>query len=668
MSAGGALLTGLEVVLRDVALASADAGPPLLSIAALDLRQTLSEGTAGTWRGSLQAELSGVQGGTIGAATGEAIAIDRMDVAASFEDVSSRDWVELSGRRGYFGSDEAAPRVPSMRLSAEFGLVGLAFTGPPTQAGAIGESRLRVDLGRKEQDLWDIGADFSLSEFSASGFEGGEDITIGEVAARSQTVDFPLTAWRQMTERFGIGLEGGAPALSESRRQEFAAAIAGVRWGSGDSEFSAAGVRFGPAAAPQFTLDRGSFRVGFDGRAALVSARYALGAEGLFVANSDLPQELVPREASIDVSLQDLPPSAIVLPIVAAMAEPGDGEALMGALLGEALAGETPPSVALEAIRYDAQALGVSGSGRVAADPETPGGFRGEFDAGLRDLAGLEAFVGAAERDGAAWAQGPLGAECVAALREIGEAAPEAEDGRPVHRYHVSVTSDGNAVANGVPWAALIERCTATGGGEGWHEQRAAAFEALDAGDPVAAEERFKTALAAAEGVAPPSASARIDSLVDLGIFYAERGRSSEGLPLLEQAVALRERALGPDHPDLAFNLWWVGRTNADLGRADAAEANYLRALAIDEQALGRDSLDVAWDLDGLAVLYRDQTRSAEAEAAFERLMAIAEVKLTEADHDLAGFLEHYAALKRATGRGAEAAEMEARAAAIRAP
>ncbi|HJO68271.1 MAG TPA: hypothetical protein QF804_01140, partial [Rhodospirillales bacterium] len=234
-SAGGALLTGLEVVLRDVALASADAGPPLLSIAALDLRQTLSEGTAGTWRGSLQAELSGVQGGTIGAATGEAIAIDRMDVAASFEDVSSRDWVELSGRRGYFGSDEAAPRVPSMRLSAEFGLVGLAFTGPPTQAGAIGESRLRVDLGRKEQDLWDIGADFSLSEFSASGFEGGEDITIGEVAARSQTVDFPLTAWRQMTERFGIGLEGGAPALSESRRQEFAAAIAGVRWGSGDS-------------------------------------------------------------------------------------------------------------------------------------------------------------------------------------------------------------------------------------------------------------------------------------------------------------------------------------------------------------------------------------------------------------------------------------------------
>ncbi len=429
-----------------------------------------------------------------------------------------------------------------------------------------------------------------------------------------------------------------------------------------------ADLSFGSAAAPTFALDRGSLGVEFDGREAPVNARYRLRAESLFIANAGVPQELLPREAEIDVTLRDLPPAALVLPTMSGLGGESGGDALLGAFLGEVLTAEQPPAITFETLHYDAEALGVSASGRVAADLETPGGFRGEFNAALRDLAGFETFVASAERDGAAWAGGALGAECVAALREVGEAVPpEAEDPRPVHRYHISVTSDGNAIANGVPWAALVAGCTAPVGDGEWQEERAAAFAALDAGDSATAEQHLKAALEAAERTTPPDAPARIDSLVDLGIFYAEQGRSGEGAALLEQAVALRERTVGPDHPDLAFTLWWLGRASADLGQADAAESHYLRTLAIDEQALGRGSLDVAWDLDALAVLYRDQARYPEAEAAFERLMAIAEAKLTEADADLARFLEDYAALKRATGRAAEADKMEARARAIRA-
>ena len=665
-SGESALVTDLEAVLRDVAVVGAGAGPPLLSIATLDWRQTLSANAAEAWRGSIEAGISDLRGREFGLAAGEEIALDRVDFVARFEDVSAGDWYELTGARDLLGFDTVTPSAPAMRFTAEFGLAGLAFEGPRARAASFGETRLSIDLAHKEQGRWDIGADFSLSEFSANGFEGDGDITVADLDARSQTTDFPLRYWRELSERFGIGVDGGA--LSEPRTQELAAAIRAERWGSSDSEFTAAGVGFGPAAAPQFVLDQGSLRVGFDGREELITARYALGAEGLFVANSELPRELLPLAASVDVIVEDLPPSAIVVPTVAVMGGQGNGEALVGAVLGEALAGGTPPAVRLDAFHYDSPAVGVAGSGRVAADPETSGGFRGEFDATLRDLAGLEAFVTTAKRDGAAWAQGPLGAECVATLREAGEAVPpQAGDARPVHRYHISVTSDGNAIANGVPWAALMAGCTAPLGDGEWQEQRAAAFEALDAGDSVTAEERLKTALATAERAATGDGPARIDSLIDLGIFYAERGRSGEGVALLEQAVALRERAVGPNHPDLAFTLWWLGRAHAELGRMDAAETHYLRALAIDERALGRGSLDVAWDLDALAVLYRDQSRYAEAEAAFERVMTIAEAKLTEEDADLAQFLADYAALKRATGRAAEAAEMEARAAAIRA-
>ena len=64
---------------------------------------------------------------------------------------------------------------------------------------------------------------------------------------------------------------------------------------------------------------------------------------------------------------------------------------------------------------------------------------------------------------------------------------------------------------------------------------------------------------------------------------------------------------------------------NKPLGRYGDAEPLYKRAIAIDEKALGPDHPDVAIDLNNLAELYHDQGRTAEAKLLLKRVLAIRE-------------------------------------------
>lgn len=62
-----------------------------------------------------------------------------------------------------------------------------------------------------------------------------------------------------------------------------------------------------------------------------------------------------------------------------------------------------------------------------------------------------------------------------------------------------------------------------------------------------------------------------------------------------------------------------------------AAEPLYQQALAIQEKALGADHPDMATSLDNLAWLYRSKCRYAEAEPLFQRALAIREKVLNQA-------------------------------------
>ena len=74
------------------------------------------------------------------------------------------------------------------------------------------------------------------------------------------------------------------------------------------------------------------------------------------------------------------------------------------------------------------------------------------------------------------------------------------------------------------------------------------------------------------------------------------------GRAALQAPLAIREKALGPDHPDVATSLYDLAELYQVQGQYAKAEPLYQRALAIREKALGPDHPDVASSLNGLAV------------------------------------------------------------------
>jgi tetratricopeptide (TPR) repeat protein len=170
----------------------------------------------------------------------------------------------------------------------------------------------------------------------------------------------------------------------------------------------------------------------------------------------------------------------------------------------------------------------------------------------------------------------------------------------------------------------------------------------------------------------------------------------NETEPVYERFLAIREKALGPDHPDVAKSLDALALSYTAQGRYAEAEPLYKRSLAIREKALSSDhqskfglwdpdkpqlpqaldwlagrsgiaeKLDVAQSLRSLAFLYYNETRYAEAEPLFRRSLAIRE-KALGLDHlDVAESLSDLAASYTAQRRYAEAEPLYKRSLAIR--
>ena len=166
------------------------------------------------------------------------------------------------------------------------------------------------------------------------------------------------------------------------------------------------------------------------------------------------------------------------------------------------------------------------------------------------------------------------------------------------------------------------------------------------------------------ESVGRPETFGRV--LDDAARYLRERGRYAEALPLQERALAIKEKALGPDHPDLAVSLNGLAILYYDRGRYAEGQSLSERALAIREKALGADHIDVARILNNLANLHYDQGRYAEALPLHERALAIREKTLGPDHTDVAISLNGLAILYSCLGRPAEAQLLHERALTIR--
>ncbi len=65
-----------------------------------------------------------------------------------------------------------------------------------------------------------------------------------------------------------------------------------------------------------------------------------------------------------------------------------------------------------------------------------------------------------------------------------------------------------------------------------------------------------------------------------MGVYYSQ-GRTSKAAPLYQRSLAIREKALGPQHPDVAQSLENYAGLLRETGRSEEAEELEARAKAI---------------------------------------------------------------------------------------
>ncbi len=141
------------------------------------------------------------------------------------------------------------------------------------------------------------------------------------------------------------------------------------------------------------------------------------------------------------------------------------------------------------------------------------------------------------------------------------------------------------------------------------------------------------------------------------------QGRTGEAAELVELALDIRERTLGPEHTATATSLVTMALVMAAENRADEALPVLQRALDIQSQHLRPEHASVAATLFEIAAIHHEAGRFEEARPLFERALRI------EAESGRSKPLLHirYADLLRASNRGREADEITARAAEIQA-
>jgi tetratricopeptide (TPR) repeat protein len=153
----------------------------------------------------------------------------------------------------------------------------------------------------------------------------------------------------------------------------------------------------------------------------------------------------------------------------------------------------------------------------------------------------------------------------------------------------------------------------------------------------------LEQALAIREHVVGPAHPATAESLNNLALLHNSMGNYATAQPLYERALAIWEQELGPNHSDTAEGLNNLALLHHTTGNYTAAQPLYERALAIWEQVLGPYHPDTATSLNNLAALHCTLGNHSTAQPLLERALTICEQELGSSHPDTARSLNNLA-------------------------
>jgi tetratricopeptide (TPR) repeat protein len=146
---------------------------------------------------------------------------------------------------------------------------------------------------------------------------------------------------------------------------------------------------------------------------------------------------------------------------------------------------------------------------------------------------------------------------------------------------------------------------------------------AMKTGDPAAAREHFEQALALRRAASEHDPEIAGD-LLSLGtsLAYSDPERAQR---VTEEALEMRERTMGPDHPVVALALHNLGFLLARNGQRERARALFERAIAIRTSTFGEDHVLNAESLGNLGKIAIEEGKLDEASVLLDRAIAIVE-------------------------------------------
>jgi len=192
------------------------------------------------------------------------------------------------------------------------------------------------------------------------------------------------------------------------------------------------------------------------------------------------------------------------------------------------------------------------------------------------------------------------------------------------------------------------------------------AFYLRERGRYTEAEELLRHTLSSTERAVGPNHVDVAASLNGLGVVYMYQARYAEAQSLHERALAIRERALGNEHQTVADSLNNLGLVHGNQGRYAEAVPLHERSSAIYERVCGPTDRSVAMSINNLAHAYTGQRRYAEAKPLFERALAMYESAVGAEHPDVAYSLKGLALVLTRLGQFQAAEPLFKRALALR--
>jgi tetratricopeptide (TPR) repeat protein len=126
----------------------------------------------------------------------------------------------------------------------------------------------------------------------------------------------------------------------------------------------------------------------------------------------------------------------------------------------------------------------------------------------------------------------------------------------------------------------------------------------------------------------PVASKIKGELLHTLGRTYAGLGLNDRAEDLLTRALAVRQEALGPDHPDTLHSMYYLAETYMWRFRPNEALPIYEEALKLRKARLGPDHPDTLESMHGLAWAYAETGRLDESRSLSEEVLRLRKARL----------------------------------------